>query len=202
MNTATCRPLVIAVVGPVPRRESTVAGMVGRSWLRGPRGPPRCDGAGRSCARTRRGTPGRAVSKLEVAKFLCHIAEVFDLLGTAYDRWRIEDFKALADDNGLSLPPMEPFGQGYKDMSPAVEAFETHLLNGTAVHPGNPVLTWCAANAVVVSDDAENRALTSAIGTPAPRAAASRFGQISRSMSRPQRGRQAAMKRRVAPGKS
>lgn len=107
-------------------------------------------------------TPGRAVSKLEVAKSLCHIAEVFDLLGTAYDRWRIEDFKALADDNGLSLPPMEPFGQGYKDMSPAVEAFETHLLNGTAVHPGNPVLTWCAANAVVVSDDAENRKISKA----------------------------------------
>ena len=107
-------------------------------------------------------TPGRAVSKFEVAKFLCHIAEVFDLLGTAYDRWRIEDFKALADDNGLSLPPMEPFGQGYKDMSPAVEAFETHLLNGTAVHPGNPVLTWCAANAVVVSDDAENRKISKA----------------------------------------
>lgn len=110
-------------------------------------------------------TPGRAVSKLEVAKFLAHIADVFELLGVAYDRWRIEDFKALADDNGISLPPMEPFGQGYRDMSPAVEAFETHLLNITAVHPGNPVLTWCAANAVVVEDDAKNRKISKAKAT-------------------------------------
>ncbi|KAG0920460.1 hypothetical protein G6F31_020713 [Rhizopus arrhizus] len=39
------------------------------------------------------------------------------------------------------------------------------------------------------SDEAENRALTSAIGTRARRAAASRLGQISRSISRPHRGR-------------
>ena len=107
-------------------------------------------------------TPGRAVSKLAVAKFLVHLGEVFEIQAVGYDRWRIEDFKALADDNGLTLPPMEPFGQGYKDMSPAVEAFETHLLNNTAVHPGHPVLTWCAANAVVVADDAENRKLSKA----------------------------------------
>jgi len=107
-------------------------------------------------------TPGRAVSKLTVAKFLVHLSEVFEIQAVGYDRWRIEDFKALADDNGLTLPPMEPFGQGYKDMSPAVEAFETHLLNNTAVHPGHPILTWCAANAVVVADDAENRKLSKA----------------------------------------
>ncbi|MCY1529644.1 hypothetical protein D9M68_648020 [compost metagenome] len=51
-------------------------------------------------------------------------------------------------------------------------------------------------------EDAENRALTSAMGTPASRAAASKFGQISRSINSPQRGRRPAMKRRVAPGKS
>jgi len=37
---------------------------------------------------------------------------------------------------------------------------ETHLLNGTVEHPTHPVLTWCAANAVVVSDAAENRKLS------------------------------------------
>jgi phage terminase large subunit-like protein len=42
-------------------------------------------------------------------------------------------------------------------MSPAVEEFERHLLAGTVKHPGNPVFTWCAANAVTVRDDAGNR---------------------------------------------
>lgn len=105
-------------------------------------------------------TPGRAVSKLQVALKLAALAEVFEIQAVAFDRWRIEDFKALAEDNGVTLPPMEPFGQGYQSMSPALEAMETHLLNGSVEHPKHPVLTWCAANAVVVSDAAENRKLS------------------------------------------
>lgn len=105
-------------------------------------------------------TPGRAISKLTVIKRLVEISQVFDLQAVAYDRWRIEDLKQLAADNEIALPNMVPYGQGYKDMSPAIEAFETALLNSQVVHPGNPVFTWCAANAVTVSDDAENRKLS------------------------------------------
>lgn len=105
-------------------------------------------------------TPGRAVSKLQVAQKLSWLSSIFDIQAVAFDRWRIEDFKALADDNDVSLPPMEPFGQGYQSMSPALEAMETHLLNGTVAHPSHPVLTWCAANAVVVGDTAGNRKLS------------------------------------------
>lgn len=105
-------------------------------------------------------TPGRAVSRLHLVRRLAELAEKFDLQAVAVDRWRMEDVKAMADDAGITLPNMVPFGQGYKDMSPAIEAFETALLNGTVVHPGNPVFTWCASNAVTVSDDAENRKLS------------------------------------------
>lgn len=105
-------------------------------------------------------TPGKAISKLTVIKKLAELSSFFDLVLTGYDRWRIEDLKALAADNEIELPEMQPFGQGYKDMSPAIEAFETALLNGEVVHPGNPVFTWCAANAVITSDDAENRKLS------------------------------------------
>jgi len=97
-------------------------------------------------------TPGRAVSKLQVALKLAALAEIFEIQAVAFDRWRIEDFKALAEDNGVTLPPLEPFGQGYQSMSPAVEAMETHLLNSTVEHPAHPIFTWCAANAVVQSD--------------------------------------------------
>lgn len=105
-------------------------------------------------------TPGRAISKLAVIKRLAEVASMFDIQAVGFDRWRIEDFKALAADYQIELPNMVPFGQGYKDMSPALEAFETALLNGQVVHPGNPVFTWCAANAVAVQDDAENRKLS------------------------------------------
>lgn len=105
-------------------------------------------------------TPGRAVSKLAVLRRLAEISGLFELQAVAFDRWRIEDLKQMAADEGIPLPNMVPHGQGYKDMSPALEAFETALLNGQVVHDGNPVFTWCAANAVTVSDDAENRKLS------------------------------------------
>lgn len=105
-------------------------------------------------------TPGRAVSKLAIIRRLTEIANLFDLQAVAYDRWRIEDLKQLAADEGITLPNLVPFGQGYKDMSPALDSFETALLNGQVVHDGNPVMTWCAANAVTVSDDAQNRKLS------------------------------------------
>jgi phage terminase large subunit-like protein len=105
-------------------------------------------------------TPGRAISKLAILRRLTEIANLFDLQAIAYDRWRIEDLKQLAEDEGITLPEMIPFGQGYKEMSPALDSFEAALLNGNVVHNGNPVLTWCAANAVTASDDAENRKLS------------------------------------------
>lgn len=105
-------------------------------------------------------TPGRAISKRIVAQRLSALASFFEIVECAYDRWRIEDFLQLCIDDGITLPPMVPFGQGYKDMSPAVEEFERALLAGRLVHPGHPVLNWCATNAVVVSDDAGNRKLS------------------------------------------
>jgi phage terminase large subunit-like protein len=105
-------------------------------------------------------TPGRAISKLIVLQRLSKLTEFFEVVDVAYDRWRIEDLLQLASDEGITLPSMSPFGQGYKDMSPAIENFERLLLNGEVVHPGNPVLNWCATNAVTVADDAENRKLS------------------------------------------
>jgi phage terminase large subunit-like protein len=101
--------------------------------------------------------PGRAINKLAVLKEVCGLAELFDLQELAYDRWRSEDLIMLADQEGLTLPPISPFGQGFKDMGPALDEFERMLLNDVLRHDGNPVMTWCAANAVVVPDPAGNR---------------------------------------------
>lgn len=105
-------------------------------------------------------TPGRAVSRLAVLRRIAELQNMFDIQCIAFDRWRIEDLKQLAEDEDIPLPPMEPFGQGYKEMSPALDKFETSLLNGEVVHDGNPILTWNAANAVTVQDAAENRKLS------------------------------------------
>lgn len=101
-------------------------------------------------------TPGRAINKLAVVRQLAEIAALYDLQQVAYDRWRIEDLKMILDQEGISLP-LAPFGQGFKDMAPAVDEYERRLLDCHIRHAGNPVMTWCAANAVVVTDPAGNR---------------------------------------------
>lgn len=101
-------------------------------------------------------TPGRAIDKMFVVKRATQIVAQYDLVLLAFDRWRIEDFKLLLQMEGIGLP-MEKFGQGYQDMAPAVDEFERRLLNKEMRHGGNPIMTWCAANAVVVSDPAGNR---------------------------------------------
>lgn len=101
-------------------------------------------------------TDGKAINKLAVAKECANIAENFTLLGLGYDRWLIEEFKQLIDAEGISLPLLA-FGQGFKDMAPAVNELERMIVNQHIIHDSNPVMTWCAANAVIVSDPAGNR---------------------------------------------
>lgn len=101
-------------------------------------------------------TEGRAINKLAVVRQLAEIAAAYDLQAVAYDRWRIEDLKMILDQEGISLP-LVPYGQGFKDMAPAVDEYERRLLNKLVRHRGNPVMTWCAANAVVMTDPAGNR---------------------------------------------
>lgn len=109
--------------------------------------------------------PGRAVNKLAVLHRLINVCDLFEIRAIAYDRWRIEDFKQLIENEGASLPELKPFGQGFKEMAPAVDEFERLLIDRLMKHNGNPVMTWCAANAVLVSDPAGNRKLTKALAT-------------------------------------
>ena len=104
-------------------------------------------------------TEGKAVNRLAVVRTMAEACSSYDIQAIAYDRWRIEDLKVMLDTEGISLP-LVPFGQGFKDMAPAVDEFESKLLSGNIKHSGNPVMTWCAANAVVSTDPAGNRKVT------------------------------------------
>ncbi|MEQ9488037.1 MAG: terminase large subunit [Alphaproteobacteria bacterium] len=101
-------------------------------------------------------TPGRAIDKLAIAFRLAEAAATFDIRAIAYDRWRVEDLMKVLSDEGISLP-LNGWGQGFKDMAPAVDALEAAVLDGRLTHPENPVLTWCASNAVLQIDPAGAR---------------------------------------------
>lgn len=105
-----------------------------------------------------RTTPGNTVSYDYVCRDIADIIGGNDLIMVAFDRWRIDVFKADCQREGVDLP-LEPFGQGYRDMGPAVDRLEELLLNGQIRHGMHPVLTMCAANAVVTKDPAGSRKL-------------------------------------------
>ena len=107
-----------------------------------------------------RTTPGKTVDyefvASEIAQELSDAG--IELEALAFDRWRIDLFIKDAERAGVEFP-MVKFGQGYKDMGPAVDALESVFLNGDAAHGMHPVLTMCAANTVTVQDPAGNRKL-------------------------------------------
>ena len=102
--------------------------------------------------------PGSTIDPGFVADVLANAAATYDMQSLAYDRWRIEDLKRELGLIGATLP-LVPFGQGFKDFSPAVDMLERVVAERLMRHGGNPVLNMCAANAVVTRDPAGGRKL-------------------------------------------
>lgn len=103
-------------------------------------------------------TPGASVDYGHVARDIVEILDGLDVKSIAFDRWRIDVLRREFAAIGSTLPLTE-HGQGFRDMSPALDALEAEALNGRIRHGGHPVLTMCAAGAVVTQDPAGNRKL-------------------------------------------
>lgn len=102
-------------------------------------------------------TPGRTIGRDFIVQRLGEIADDFKRIEKiAFDRWGMPELLRLAETKGLKLP-FEPFGQGYRSMSPAVSAFEIEVLEGRLKHPSNPVLDWHVSNTVLQIDAAMGR---------------------------------------------
>jgi phage terminase large subunit-like protein len=116
-------------------------------------------------------TPGRSIQYDWVASRLIEIIKTYNVLGMAFDRYRIDDLLSAAGKIGLDAyvdqkdPAragalrLVPWGQGYASMTPAVEALEGSVLQRKLIHDGNPVLTWNISNAMTISDPAGGRKL-------------------------------------------
>lgn len=103
-------------------------------------------------------TPGASVDYSIIAERMCMLCDDYQVAAIAYDRWRMDVMQAELKRIDRELP-LVPFGQGFRDMSPALESLETELLNVRLLHGDNPILNWCAANAIAVKDSAGNRKL-------------------------------------------
>lgn len=119
-------------------------------------------------------TPGAIVQYRYVAERIVKFRDEYGLAALGFDRYRIEQLKDEFDDMGfeytvLNLDANEDqikkakglllinHGQGFKDMTPAVEALSGAVIQGTLRVRKNPVMTMCSANAVVVTGGAEEK---------------------------------------------
>ncbi len=109
-------------------------------------------------------TPGATVSYDWVAEEIAELLSDLNVRKMAFDRWNWRHFRPCLERAGLDTETLdgvfEEFGQGFKSMSPALRDLEGVILNRKLAHGGHPVLTMCAANAVVQSDPSGNRKLS------------------------------------------
>lgn len=105
-----------------------------------------------------RTTPGKVIDYAFVARDIGALTADLPVAKIAFDRWRMDRMQLALNAAEVALP-LEPFGQGYVSMSPALDALEADLLQSKVRHGGHPVLAMCAKNAVSVPDPAGNRKL-------------------------------------------
>lgn len=110
--------------------------------------------------------PGKSIDYEYVADWLREQFKRLDIRKIAFDRWNFKHLKPWLLKAGFSEKEIEErfveFGQGFASMSPALRDLEAEILNGRIAHGNHPVLSMCAANAVVQTDPAGNRKLTKA----------------------------------------
>lgn len=101
-----------------------------------------------------------------VAHWLRRFFDTHNVAKVAFDRWGMKYLKPWLLKAGFTEAEFEEkfedFGQGFQSMSPAMRDLESALLNEKVRHGNNPVLTMCAANAVVTTDPAGGRKLNKA----------------------------------------
>jgi phage terminase large subunit-like protein len=107
--------------------------------------------------------PGKSVEYEFVADYLRDVFARYEVQKIAFDRWGWRHLRPWLLKAGFTEDELDEhfveFGQGLQSMSPALRELESDLLAGNLAHGNHPVLTMCAANAVVKTDPAGNRKL-------------------------------------------
>lgn len=106
--------------------------------------------------------PGNIIEYDWVAKYLKKFTDEYgiDVTDICYDRWRMDVLKREFErEEAFSGTNFMSVGQGYKDMSPRVEHFESLLLAQRIHHGGHPLLGLGAGSAVATRDPSGNRKL-------------------------------------------
>ena len=100
--------------------------------------------------------PGKATDWSAAAFTLMDVCSRYQVAGVAFDRWQFNQMEKLLSDEGADIP-LVAWGQGYRDMGPAVSQLERVCLDHKLRHGDNPVLAWCMSNISIETDPAGGR---------------------------------------------
>lgn len=107
--------------------------------------------------------PGDTLDYVMICQYLQQMLDEQEIVVTTiqFDDWSIKEFRHAADQVGFcTWANWQEVRQGFKSMSPRVQALETALLQRRLRMDNNPVLNMGMAAAVVVQDPAGNRKIT------------------------------------------
>lgn len=98
-------------------------------------------------------TEGNVVHYGFIEAFIEKLHTTYNIKEIAFDRWGAVQMVQNLEGMGFTVVP---FGQGYKDMSPASKELMKLVLEKKIAHGGNPVLRWMMDNIYVKTDPAGN----------------------------------------------
>jgi phage terminase large subunit-like protein len=113
-------------------------------------------------------SPGRSINPAVVALHIANLHQKYRIRALAYDLWRIDELLRVFDSIGLQAYKstergdglrLVTWGQGFRDMGPAVNAMLKAILDRQVVHNNNPVLNWNMANAVSETNETGEKKL-------------------------------------------
>lgn len=98
-------------------------------------------------------TEGNVIHYGFIESFIEELGKKYNIKEIAFDRWGAVQMTQDLDGMGFTVIP---FGQGFKDMSPATKELMNLVLSKRIKHNGHPVLHWMMDNVCVRTDPAGN----------------------------------------------
>ena len=98
-------------------------------------------------------TEGNVVHYGAIEAFIEELGTRFDIREIAFDRWGAVHMSQNLEEAGFTV---NPFRQGFKDMSPPSKELMKLALEGRPQHGAHPVLSWMVDNIHVRTDPAGN----------------------------------------------
>jgi len=98
-------------------------------------------------------TEGNVIHYGFIEHFIEELGKKYNIKEIAFDRWGAVQMTQNLDALGFNVIP---FGQGFKDMSPATKELMTLVVGRKIAQDGNPVLRWMMDNISIRTDPAGN----------------------------------------------